>query len=72
MLSRSEMMREAGRENLMEGRIEAIEGDLDIMDRYPLRMQQMEDSIVDDFSRRDREYKDAHLHSIPRPRKHSR
>lgn len=72
MQNQSEMMLESGRVEMMEVRIEAIEEGLDIMDRYPLRMQQMEETIIEDFVRRDREYKNAHLHSIPRPRKHRR
>lgn len=46
--------------------------DLDIMDRFAQEMSDVEHTIVGEMKRWDREFKDSHLHSIPKGRKHLR
>jgi hypothetical protein len=55
----------------LESRIEKVERDLDIMDRHSLEMSETEEGIQSYMRRLDREYKDSHLHSVPKARKHS-
>ncbi|MGE4343525.1 MAG: hypothetical protein AB7F20_04440 [Geoalkalibacter sp.] len=55
----------------LERRIEKVERDLDIMDRHSLEMSETEEGIQSYMRRLDREYKDSHLHSVPKARKHS-
>ncbi len=55
----------------LENRLERVERDLDIMDRHSLEMAETEEAIQSYMRRLDREYKDSHLHSVPKPRKHS-
>lgn len=49
-----------------------VDESLDIMDRHAGSMREAESTIQDDMRRWDREFKDSHLHSIPRARKHQR
>lgn len=49
-----------------------INQDLAIMDRHAEELAAVEQFENESFRRWDREYKDAHLHSIPKPRKHNR
>ncbi len=52
--------------------LERLDADLEIMERHEATLQAAEEGIQEDLRRRDREVKDAHLHSVPRPRKHVR
>lgn len=53
-------------------RLTRIDEDLNIMDRHAAELAEAEDDIQQSMRRWDREYKDARLHSIPKPRKHLR
>lgn len=53
-------------------KLEQLDADLEIMERHEATMQAAEEVIQEDARRRDREVKDSHLHSVPRPRKHLR
>lgn len=53
-------------------KLEQLDADLDIMERHEATLQAAEEGIQEDARRRDREVKDAHLRSVPRPRKHLR
>lgn len=53
-------------------KLEQLDADLEIMERHESALQAAEEGIQEDLRRRDREVKDAHLHSVPRPRKHVR
>ncbi len=52
--------------------LERIDEDLNIMEKHAAELADAEDSIQESMKKRDREYKDARLHSTPRPRKHMR
>lgn len=56
----------------LDERLEVVDTDLDIMERHAAEMAAVEESIQGEMKRWDREYKDSHLHSVPRPRKHVR
>lgn len=47
------------------------EKDLDILDVHAAELSAVENEIQLDMKRKDREYKDSHFHSIPKPIKHS-
>lgn len=49
-----------------------IDQDLKIMERHSEQLAATEEVIQEEMKKRDREYKDEHLHSIPKPRKHIR
>lgn len=53
-------------------RLEMLDRDLDIMERHAEEMSAVEESIQGDMKKWDREYKDSHFHSVPKPRKHQR
>lgn len=55
----------------LEKSIEKVDRDLDIMESHSLEMAETEEDIQSYMKRLDREYKDSHLHSVPKPRKHS-
>jgi hypothetical protein len=62
-------------ENVTTGRdkdLNRLDEDLEIMERYAEQMDRVEDGIQDEMKRWDREFKDSHLHSTPKPRKHQR
>ena len=59
-------------EGKLEESLQHIDVALEIMERHPGELASAEDGVNDELRRRDREYKDAHLHSIPKPRKHMR
>lgn len=64
-----------GRESLESEvfqKLEQLDADLEIMERHEATLQAAEEGIQEEARRRDREVKDAHLHSVPRPRKHLR
>lgn len=48
------------------------EKDLDILDVHAAELSEVENEIQQDMKRKDREYKDSHFHSIPKPTKHTR
>lgn len=48
------------------------EKDLDILDAHAAELSAVEKETQLEMKRRDRELKDAHLHSIPKPIKHTR
>ncbi len=52
--------------------IDHLDESLDIMERHAGEMAEVEEGIQEEMRKRDREYKDARLHSIPKPRKHQR
>lgn len=52
--------------------LEQIDQSLDIMERHSAELAEAEEGIQEEMRKRDREYKDARLHSIPKPRKHQR
>lgn len=47
------------------------EKDLDILDVHAAELFAVEHDIQLDMKRKDREYKDSHFHSIPKPIKHT-
>ena len=55
----------------LEDQLERVDQDLDIMERHASEVAETEEDIQSYMKRRDREYKDSHLHSIPKPRKHT-
>jgi hypothetical protein len=56
----------------LDGNLDRLDKDLEIMERHAGMMDQEESEIQESMKKWDREYKDARLHSIPRPRKHIR
>lgn len=52
--------------------LERVSIDLDIMERHASELAAVEAEIQEGLRRWDREFKDAHLHSIPKGRKHLR
>jgi len=52
--------------------LERLDRDLDIMERHAGELADIEDDVQDAMKRWDREYKDARLHSVPKPKKHIR
>jgi len=62
----------AGGSDHLEQDLSRIDQSLDVMERHAVECQDTELAIQDDMRKRDREYKDVHLHSVPRARKHSR
>ncbi|BCR04584.1 hypothetical protein DESUT3_16530 [Desulfuromonas versatilis] len=56
----------------LDKNLERIDEDLTIMEKHAAELADAEDSIQESMKKRDREYKDARLHSVPRPRKHLR
>jgi hypothetical protein len=55
-----------------ESNLEHIDQSLDIMERHSAEVARVEEEVQEDMRRWDREYKDARLHSVPKPRKHQR
>lgn len=51
---------------------ERIDQDLAIMDRHAVELESVEEQVVESQRRREREIKDAHLHSTPKAKKHQR
>lgn len=52
--------------------LDRLEESLKIMDQHAAELVAAESDIRESLRKRDREYKDEHLHSVPRPRKHMR
>ena len=59
-------------EPVVNPELERLDADLEIMERHEATLQAVDEEVQEDLRRRDREVKDAHLHSVPRPRKHLR
>ena len=59
-------------EGSLEKNLEHIDEALEIMESHPDALAEAEDDVQEEMRRRDREYKDARLHSTPKPRKHVR
>ena len=57
--------------NLME-EVSRLDETLEIMERHSDEMVSTEEGIKEEMRKWDREHKDAHLHSIPRSKKHVR
>ncbi|MBN2429098.1 MAG: hypothetical protein JXK94_12250 [Deltaproteobacteria bacterium] len=49
-----------------------LDEELAIMEKHSEQMVSTEEDIMEDMRKRDREHKDAHLHSVPKSRKHVR
>lgn len=71
MASSSRMVVEAGMPQ-MQPSVARIDESLEVMDRHDAELSQVEAAVQDAMRKWDREYKDNHLHSVPRPRKHQR
>ncbi len=56
----------------LKDRIAAIDESIDIMERHAASMSIAEAELIEQMRRWDREFKDEHLHSVPRSRKHVR
>ncbi len=56
----------------LDKNLEHIDEALDIMERHSSEVAEVEDGIQEEMRKRDREHKDASLHSIPKARKHVR
>ncbi|WP_305041645.1 hypothetical protein [Geoalkalibacter sp.] len=54
----------------LEERLEKVEKGLDIMERHADALEQTEEGLNNYMKKVDREHKDSHFHSVPRPRKH--
>lgn len=54
----------------LEGNLQRVDEDLDIMDRHAAELAQVEGAVQLSMRRHEREYKDTHFHSVPAPRKH--
>jgi hypothetical protein len=64
--------KERGVEKELGKGLERLDEDLSIMERHAAELAEAEAGIREEMRRRDREYKDACLHSVPKPRKHLR
>jgi len=56
----------------LEQNLSRIDQSLEVMESHAGECQDVEFEVQDAMRKRDREYKDEHLHSVPRARKHSR
>jgi len=59
-------------ESGLDRNLKRLDEDLKIMEKHAAEMVEVEDTIQEEMRKRDREHKDANLHSIPKPRKHIR
>lgn len=66
-LSPSSAVSQELKESLARG-----EKDLDILEDHAAELTAVEQDIQLDMRRKDREYKDSHFHSIPKPIKHTK
>ncbi|MBN1140401.1 MAG: hypothetical protein JXB25_01190 [Deltaproteobacteria bacterium] len=57
---------------VLSEKVARIDQELKIMDRHFEQLAATEEVIQEEMKKRDREYKDEHLHSVPKPRKHTR
>jgi DNA repair exonuclease SbcCD ATPase subunit len=61
------------KENMdMRQNVERVDQDLEILERHAADVAEVESEILDSMKKWDREYKNARLHSVPRPLKHTR
>lgn len=72
MTERISQMEKAPIESALERNLRHLDADLDIMERHSAEMSRVEENIQASMRKWDREFKDDHLHSIPRPIKHRR
>jgi hypothetical protein len=56
----------------LKNNLERIEEDLEIMERHAADLADVESGIQSSMKKRDREYKDTCLHSVPKALKHNR
>lgn len=56
----------------LERNLRHLDKGLEIMEKHSEEMARVEDGIQASMRKWDREFKDQHLHSIPRPIKHRR
>lgn len=56
----------------LDRNLKRVDEDLDIMERHADELDRVEGDIQESMRKWDREYKDACLHSVPKPRKHLR
>ena len=61
----------AGSQELKES-LARGEKNLDILDVHAAELSDVEHEIQQDMKRKNREYKDSHFHSIPKPIKHTK
>jgi len=59
-------------ETVLDKSLDRVNDDLEIMERHSAELEAVEEGIQESMKKRDREYKDSCLHSIPKPRKHLR
>lgn len=69
-LDKRENVTAAGTE--FHGRIERLDQSLDIMERHADDLARTEEDINESLRKWDREFKNDRLHSVPKPRKHTR
>ncbi|UWZ81204.1 hypothetical protein L9S41_07395 [Geoalkalibacter halelectricus] len=55
----------------LEKRLERVEKDLDVMERHAAELDETEDELKSYMKKVDREHKDSHFHSVPKPKKHT-
>jgi DNA repair exonuclease SbcCD ATPase subunit len=61
------------KENMdMRKNVDRVDQDLEIMERHAADVAEVESEILESMKKWDREYKNARLHSVPRPLKHVR
>jgi hypothetical protein len=59
-------------EDILTDEVARIDEELKIMEEHSGHLEASEEDIREDMKKRDREFKDEHLHSVPKPRKHLR
>ncbi|NLC70438.1 MAG: hypothetical protein GX751_03645 [Desulfuromonadaceae bacterium] len=59
-------------EDALVEEVARLDEELKIMEEHPDQLAASEEEVQEEMKKRDREYKDEHLHSIPKPRKHIR
>jgi hypothetical protein len=59
-------------ETVLDKNLDRVNEDLAIMEKHSADLDAVEEEIQESMVKRDREYKDSCLHSIPKPIKHIR
>jgi len=72
MAERNKRVEEPDVEDGLDGSLKRVDEDLDIMERHAEELEQVEGDIQEAMRKWDREFKNASLHSVPKPRKHMR
>ncbi|WP_027714937.1 hypothetical protein [Desulfuromonas sp. TF] len=72
MAERNKQVEERDVEAGLDGNLKRVDEDLDIMERHAEELDRVEDDIQESMRKWDREFKNASLHSVPKPRKHMR